>query len=234
MFANEEPQRFLSNVSAADKLFAVFGISSLSTVKAKGIRNLYLLQATRKQVLDVIRPATSSKVGSNNDGSFIAYSLIGGDIGAALIAMTVLGNETFDTRTELVFSYHFRKRTGTVDLNDAVQQRGEKLIGMVSSPPQSTIRVLGISFGQARDSITQAVSVKKVGEISIETEAFATKGYVPQDRRRIQPASLRSPFSKDLRAAQVKYWVPNFLKLTRRSESNGSNNASPRIQLLHS
>ncbi len=64
--------RFSSNVSAANKLFAVFGISSLSTVKAKGIGNFYLLQATRKLVLDTIRPAASSKVGSNDSGSFVA------------------------------------------------------------------------------------------------------------------------------------------------------------------
>jgi hypothetical protein len=37
MFANEKTLRLSNNVSAADKLFAVFGMPSFSTVKAKGI-----------------------------------------------------------------------------------------------------------------------------------------------------------------------------------------------------
>ncbi|ONN71142.1 hypothetical protein [Pseudomonas oryzihabitans] len=182
MFANEEPLRFSSNVSAADKLFAVLGMPSLSTVKEKGIRNPYLRQATREQVLDAIRPATSPKAGYNNDGSLIAYNLIGGGIGAAGTAITVLGDATFDPRTKLGFAYCFGKKTETVDLNDAVQKCGEKVTGMVNGLFQPTTRVLDIGFGQVRAGSVQAGAVKKVGEIFIGTEAFATDGYAPQDR----------------------------------------------------
>ncbi|WP_282282197.1 hypothetical protein [Pseudomonas sp. PS02302] len=78
----------------------------------------------------------------------------------------------------------------------AVQKCEEKLSGMVNSPLQSTIKVLGIGFSQVRVGIIQAISVKKVGEMSIGAEAFATDDYAPQDRRGIQPASLQSPFGK--------------------------------------
>ncbi|MGE6323339.1 hypothetical protein ACQKEF_24300 [Pseudomonas oryzihabitans] len=181
IFANEEPPRFSSNFSASDKLFAVFGISSLRTLQAKGIRNLYLLQATRKKVLDAIQPATSSKVSSNNDGSFVAHNLIGIDIGAAGIAMPILGDATFDPRTELGFSYFFGKRTETVNLNDAIQKCEEKITGMVNSPFQSTTRVLCIGFGQVRVGTIQCHSNQEIGEISIGAEAFATDGYASQD-----------------------------------------------------
>lgn len=147
MFANEEPLRFSSSVPAADKLFAVFGMPSLSTVKANGIRNPYLRQAIREQVLDAIRPATSPKAGYNNDGSLIAYNFIGGGIGVAGTAITVLGDATFDPRTKLGFAYCFQKRTETVDLNEAVQNCGERVTGMVNDLFQPTTRVLNIGFG---------------------------------------------------------------------------------------
>jgi len=182
MYANEEPLRFSSNVSAADKLFAVFGMPSLSTVKANGIRNPYLRQATKEQVLDAIRPATSPKAGYNNDGSILAYGLIGGGIGAAGTAITVLGDATFDPRTKLGFAYCFGKRSETVDLNDAVQKCGEKVTSMVNSLFRPTTRVLKIGFGQVRAGIVQSEAVSKVGEIFIGTEAYATDGYAPQDR----------------------------------------------------
>lgn len=182
MFANEEPLRFASNVPAADKLFAVFGMPSLSGVKAGGIRNPYLRQATKEQVLDAIRPATDSKAGYNNDGSLIAYNLIGGGIGAAGTAITVLGDATFDPRTKLGFAYCFEKKAETVDLNDAVRKCGDKVNGMVNSLFQPTTRLLNIGFGQVRAGIVQTGSISKVGEIFIGTGVYATDGYAPQDR----------------------------------------------------
>ena len=47
---------------------------------------------------------------------------------------------------------------------------------------QPTTRVLGVGLGQVRAGIVQACAVKKVGEIFVGTEAFATDGYAPQDR----------------------------------------------------
>ena len=182
MFANEEPLRFSSSVPDADKLFAVFGMPSLSTVKANGIRNPYLRQATKEQVLGAIHPATSPKAGYNDDGSLIAYNLIGGGIGAAGTAITVLGDATFDPRTKLGFAYCFGKITETVDLNDAVQKCGEKVTGMVNGLFQPTTRVLNIGFGQVRAGIIRSGPVSKVGEIFIGTGAYATDGYAPQDR----------------------------------------------------
>ncbi|AXA67746.1 hypothetical protein [Pseudomonas oryzihabitans] len=189
MFANEESLRFSSNVSAADKLFAVLGMPSLSTVKEKGIRNSYLRQATREQVLDAIRPAASPKAGRNNDGSLIAYTLIGGGMEAAGTSITVLGDATFDPRTKLGFAYCFGKKTETVDLNDAVQKCGKKVTGLVNRLFQPTTRVLNIGFGEVRAGIVLPGAFSKVGEIFIGTEAYATDGYAPQDRGDIRPES---------------------------------------------
>lgn len=112
--------------------------------------------------------------------------------------MTVLCDATFVPRTELEFSYCFRKSTETVDLNDAVQKCGEKVTGLVDRPLHPTITTLGIGFGQANASIIQAVLVKKVGEISIWTEAFATDGYAPQDHGEYAASIIANPIQQKL------------------------------------
>lgn len=112
----------------------------------------------------------------------------------------MLGDATFDPRTKLGFSYCFRKKTETVDLNDAVQKCVEKVTGMVNGLFRPTKRVLSIGFGQVRAGIVQTGAAKKVGRIFTGTEAFATDGYAPQDRAGYAAVSLQSPLSKNLQA----------------------------------
>lgn len=197
--ANEKPLQFAPNATAADKLFAVLGMPSFAQIGPGGVRNAYLQQASPDQVKQAISATARPSAGYNNDGSMIAFNAIGGGVGAAGLALTVLGDSGFDPRTKMGYMFCFEKKSETRSLEDAGARCASKLNDVVNATLQPTVRLQRLDFGQVRNGYVDTPMGKKLGEIFIGTKGgYAVDGYAPVDRGGYPARLVAIPFYSEV------------------------------------
>jgi hypothetical protein len=197
--ANEKPLQFAPNATAADKLFAVLGMPSFAQIGPGGVRNAYLQQASPDQVKQAISATARPSAGYNNDGSMIAFNAIGGGVGAAGLALTVLGDNGFDPRTKMGFMFCFEKKSDTSTLEEAGVRCASKLNDVVNATLQPTVRVQKLDFAQVRDGFVKTPTGSKLGEIFIGTKGgYLVDGYAPVDRGGYPARLVAIPFYSEV------------------------------------
>ena len=182
-FANAKPLQFATDATAADKVFSVLGMPSFRAVRA-GAFSIHAVQKTSaEQTQQNISSVAKQAPANRNVAEMAAFNALGGDVGAAGLALTVLGDASFDPRTEIGTFVCFERKSEAKDTASAVQSCGKKLLSMfertfnpirADEKSLTARRFIGPIATQSGEKLAQAY---------VNTDGvFVGDGYAPVDR----------------------------------------------------
>ncbi len=182
-FANEKPLQFSADATAAEKVFSVLGMPSFQAVRAGAFSIQAVQKTSAEQTQQNISSIARQAPANRNAAELAAFNALGGNVGAAGLAVTVLGSSSFDPRTEIGTFVCFEPKSGTKDFAAAVQSCGNKLLGMVERTFEP-IRADEKSTTARRFIGPVATETgKKIAQLYVNTEGvFVGDGYAPVDR----------------------------------------------------
>lgn len=182
-FANARPLQFATDATAADKVFSVLGMPSFRAVRA-GAFSIHAVQKTSaEQTQQNISSVAKQAPANRNVAEMAAFNALGGNVGAAGLALTVLGDNSFDPRTEIGTFVCFERKSEVKDTASAVQSCGRKLLSMIERT-FNPIRADEKSLTARRFIGPVATpSGEKLAQAYVNTDGvFVGDGYAPVDR----------------------------------------------------
>lgn len=199
-FANEAPLKFAAGINPAQKVFSVLGLPSLDLIPAKKLNNSYFQDASREQVAQSLAGTVKPKVNGNGALTTIAATAIGGGLGNAALAFSMLDGKGFDPRVENGYAVCFEPKSNTPSVKVAAQRCGTKIHDMVASSFAKVFKVSNLPNSQRVIGEVQVNGQLKVGELYIgKVGGTVGEGYAPEDKGGFAAYIVAIPFRQEVK-----------------------------------
>lgn len=153
------------------QVFSVLGMPSFRAVRA-GAFSIHAVQKTSaEQTEQNISSVAKQAPANRNVAEMAAFNALGGNVGAAGLALTVLGDNSFDTGTEIGTFVCFERRSEVKDTASAVQSCGKKLMSMI-----------GRTFNPIRADEKSLTARRFIGPVATPSGEKLAQAYVNTDR----------------------------------------------------
>ncbi len=197
---------FATDATASDKVFSVLGLPNFRTISAKGIDIGFMETATKEQIENVISSVARKQSGSSGDLSTLSFTALGGGLGAAGLAFSVLDGGVRDPRTRFGYFVCFEKKAEASDLVEATRICSAKLNKMLTDTMVETTKVRDMEYAQYRKGYVIDGQRKAVEFYLWKVRVYAAEGFAPADRGGYASWIVAVPFSHVL-ASGVGKWT---------------------------
>lgn len=205
-YANAKSLVFAPDAKASDKVFSVLGLPTFKAVSAKGVSATFMEQAIKEQVEQAIRPVARQQSGSPGDLSRLSFTALGGGLGAAGLAFSMLDGGVRDPRTTFGYFVCFERKPVASSLTEATHICSTKLNKMLTDTMVETTKVRDMDYAQYRKGYVIDGQRKAVEFYLWKVRVYAAEGFAPADRGGYASWIVAVPFSH-VQASGVGKWT---------------------------
>lgn len=205
-YANAKPLIFAPDATASDKVFSVLGLPTFKAVSAKGVSATFMEQAIKEQVEQAISPVARQQSGSPGDLSRLSFTALGGGVGAAGLAFTMLDGGVRDPRTTFGYFVCFERKSEASNLTEATHICSTKLNKMLTDTMVKTTKVQEMEYAQHRKGYVTDGQRKTVEFDLWKVRVYAAEGFAPADRGGYESWIVAVPFSQNF-ASGIGKWI---------------------------